>query len=148
LPEETEVVHGDFRVATRLTMGLEYLRLFFTDRRIIVAHLGKRGAGSQVTVSFFGRLSAAVEDLFKGGRESMGKNKLRESIPDEVLAQDKDNFFVNYADIVEVSYDQRLVHPKMIVLTRDDKYQFIVPGESENLLEMLQRLLQRKLRIL
>src|SRR6266566_304047 len=148
LPEEMELVHGDFRVASRLSMGLEYLRLFVTDRRIIVAHIGKRGAGSQATVSLFGRLSAAVEDLFKSGRESVSKRKLRESIPDEVLSEDKDNFFVNYDDIVEVAFDQRFVRPKLVVLTRDDKFQFIVPGGSQNLLELLQRVLERKLRVL
>jgi hypothetical protein len=142
------MIHGDLRVVARLAMGLEYLRLFFTDRRIIVAHIGKRGAGSQATLSFFGRLSAVIEELLKGGRESVGKGKLGESAPEEILASDRDNFFVSYSDIVELTLDQTSVRPRLIILTRDDKFQFTVLGMPTNLTELLEKVLHWKLRIL
>jgi hypothetical protein len=149
LPDDVEVVYGDFRVAARLKMGLEYLRVFVTDRRIIVAHIGKRGAGSQAAASIFGRLSAAIEDFFQSGKESVSKRGLQEEpTPERILAQDKDNFFVNYTDIVEVTFDRRFENPKLTVLTKDDKFLFIVPRDSDQTLGLLQKVLETKLRVL
>ncbi len=146
LPDEEEIVRGEIRVAARLSMGLEYLRLFFTDRRIIVAHIGKRGAGSQATISFFGKLSSAVEDLFKSGRESVTKRMVWGSAPESILAKDKDNFSLSYSHIVEVTLDEKFVHPKLTVLTTDDKYQFIVHGLRDDLRELLRKTLGTKFR--
>jgi len=141
-----ETVLAEVLVVTRLSIGLERLRLFLTDRRIIVAHVGKRGAGSLGMVSFFGRLSGAIEDIIKSGRESVGKRKLGKSTPDEILAMDKDNFFVNYTDVVDVSVDTVLARPRLTVLTKDEKLQFTVQSAPEDLPELLHRVLAGKVR--
>jgi|SRR6266568_6704091 len=145
---EKEIVLGDALVSARLSIGFERLKLFFTGNRIIVAHIGKRGVGSLGITSFFGRLSGAVEHVVKGGREAVGKRKLRGSVPEEILASDKDNFFVNYVDVVEVTFDRRFVRPRITVVTRDEKLEFIVTRASEDLHELLERVLEEKVRMI
>jgi hypothetical protein len=147
LMEREERVLLETPVVARLSIGSEHLRLFFTDWRIIVAHVGKRGVGSLGMVSFFGWLSSVVEDLFKGGRESLGRRRLKRSGPDEILAADRDNFFISYADVVSLNFDRTFLRPGMTVLTRDDKYRFAIMGRSEPLLDFLHKVLEGKLSV-
>src|SRR2546422_5407376 len=85
LPED-EFVMGDIQVLAGLKMGSERLRLFFTPTRILVAHIGKRGVGSQAMGSFFGWLSGAIEDIFRSGKESFTKRESKMSTPKDILA--------------------------------------------------------------
>ena len=67
---ESESILGEIPVVARLALGIEQLILFVTGSRIIVAHLGKRGAGQLVTSALFGRLSGGFEDGVRSGGES------------------------------------------------------------------------------
>ena len=60
---ESENVLGEIRVVARLALGIEQLMLFVTEARILVAHVGKRGAGALATSALFGRLSGGFEDI-------------------------------------------------------------------------------------
>src|SRR5207249_10669253 len=102
MSEPSEMVLGEIPVTAKLSVGSERLRLFFTQKRIIPAHIGKRGVGSPALASFFGRLSGSLEDLFKSGKESVAKRGLKGASLDQILALDKDNFSINYDDVVTV----------------------------------------------
>src|SRR2546426_8120926 len=94
--EEPERVLGEISAFARLAIGSERLRFFFTNRRIIVAPLGKRGAG--LGFSFLGKIGSRLEDLFKGGREASTKRRLEPLGPAEILAPTKENCPPGYRD--------------------------------------------------
>ncbi len=88
---------GELRVNTRLMLGSERLRLLFTDTRLIVDHAGKRGAGAVAGTSILGRLSGALEDLFRSGGESARRRGIRNMSPGQVLRSHRDNFAIKYS---------------------------------------------------
>jgi hypothetical protein len=95
-----------------------------TDSRILVAHVGKRGAGAAVSISLLGRLSEALEDLFKSGRESVGKRRMKSAGVKEILAADRDNFSIKFEEIVNVTITQGARLTGLTILTRSDKFEF------------------------
>ncbi len=119
-----EALMGDFPASVRLALGSELLRLYLTSDRLIVAHIGKRGAGALATTSFFGRLSGAVEDLFRGSRESLKNRRMRVLTPQEILEADSDNFHINYDNIVKVELNETPALVSITVVTKEEKFQF------------------------
>jgi hypothetical protein len=125
LSGESEVVLGELQVITRLAMGSERLRLLLTSRRIIIAHVGKRGAGAVTATSLLGRLSVALEDLFKRGRESLSIRKAEAMSPEEVIAADEDNFAISLEDIVNAKLEETPNWTRLTVLTKNEKLEFL-----------------------
>ncbi len=140
-----EVVLGEVPVVARLALGAERLSLFLTGTRIIVAHVGKRGAGALATISLLGRLSEALEDLFKTGRESVRKRKSHTLSPESILAADKDNFPLRYDEIVSVELTERFHGAEMTIVTRDDKLRFSTSLDFEKVVNLLGERLGSKL---
>ena len=103
-------------------MGAERLSLFLTNTRIIVAHVGKRGTGAAATASIFGKLGGAMEDLLKGGRESVHRRRTSMTTPEGILAADKDNFPIQYDEVVSVDVIQGFRSTGITLVTRDDKF--------------------------
>ncbi len=140
-----EAILSEIKVVARLRLGSERLKLFLTTDRIIVAHLGKRGTAALATIGLFGRLSGAIEDLFKSGRESMGKRKLASLTPEEILEQDRDNFAIPYDDIVRVEVDEMLSSTALTILTKSEKLEFFTKLGSDDVARSFRELLGTKL---
>ncbi len=147
MSEPSEMVLGEIPVTAKLSVGSERLRLFFTQKRIIVAHVGKRGVGSPALASFFGRLSGALEDVFRSGKEAVAGRGLGESSPEEILAADRDNFFVNYGDVVSVDLSLFQSLSSVVIVTKDDKFRFTTRATSRVLLDLLQKTLGGKAKV-
>ncbi len=111
-------------MTARLMFGSERLRLGFTTNRIIVDRIGKRGSGAVIGTSLLGRIGEAVEDLFKGGRESLRKKKIEEMSPSQILRAHKDNFAIGYREVVNVVLEQTETLNKITILTVADKFEF------------------------
>jgi len=141
------MVLGEIPVTAKLSVGSERLRLFFTQKRIIVAHVGKRGVGSPALASFFGTLSGALEDVFRSGKEAVAGRGLGESSPEEILAADRDNFFVNYGDVVSVDLSLFQSLSSVVIVTKDDKFRFTTRATSRVLLDLLQKTLGGKAKV-
>lgn len=137
---------GEIPIFARLAIGSEKLRLFVTNKRMIIAHVGKRGAGALAATSFFGRLSAAVEDLFKSGREYK-RRKALEHGPDSILAADKDNFPISYGEVVSVLVQGTSGLTRISVLTKDDKFEFSSLWRPEKVVDLLHGPLGPKLSV-
>ena len=142
-----EKIVGEIQVVARLAMGSERLRLFFTDRRMILAHVGKRGAGAVSVTNFFGWLSGGVEDLFKRSRESVSQRGVQSRTPDQILALDGDNFDVKYAEVVSGEVVQEEFSTVIRLLTTDDKLEFRTGKRFEDVVSMLKPFLGQKLSI-
>src|SRR5467141_91861 len=119
-----ERILGEIPVVTKLALGSERMSLFVTDSRILVAHVGKRGAGAAVSVNLLGRLSGVLEDLFKSGKESAGKRRMKSAGVKEILAADKDNFSIRFDEVVNVTITQGARLTGLMILTRSDKFEF------------------------
>jgi hypothetical protein len=145
-PLTEEEILGEIPVSARLSMGSEKLRLFPTTTRMIVAHVGKRGAGALATTSFFGQLSGAFEDLLKSGREFKGNKELGNLEPESILAADKDNFFISYSEIVSVEVAETSGLTRVTVLTREDKFKFSTVWSGEKVVRLLRGPLGGKLK--
>src|SRR3989442_13960269 len=102
MTDSVEEVVGEFSVLAKLSLGSQRLRLFVTTRRILVAHVGKRGAGGVITTSLLGRLGDGLEDLLKRGRVKAGRKKLDCNDPNGILSANSYNFAIAYEGIVKI----------------------------------------------
>ena len=144
-PSTDEKILGEIIAFARLAIGLERLRLIFTGERMIVAHVGKRGGSAAPFSSLAGFLAAGLEDLFKGGRESVTKKTKKTDSIEKILRIDKDNFSIRYRDIVRVELDEYEGRMRIMVLSKDDKFQFISGTSAERLREIVGNALGAKL---
>ncbi len=138
---------GELRVNTRLMLGSERLRLLFTDTRLIVDHAGKRGAGAVAGTSILGRLSGALEDLFRSGGESARRRGIRNMSPGQVLRSHRDNFAIKYSEVVGVTVAQTLTVHGITILTRDDKFEFTTQARFNDVVELFTKTLSEKLSV-
>ena len=143
--EEPERVLGEMIAFARLAIGSERLRFFFTNRRIIIAPLGKRGAG--LGFSFLGKIGSGLEDLFKGGREALTKRGLEALGPDEILAANKENFPVSYGDVVSVDVFGGGTVTHITLLTKDDKFELSTSLKRDGVVALLEKVLHDKLTV-
>jgi len=147
LSNVSEVLVGELRVNTRLMLGSERLRLLFTDTRLIVDHAGKRGAGAVAGTSILGRLSGALEDLFRSGGESARRRGIRNMSPGQVLRSHRDNFAIKYSEVVGVTVAQTLTVHGITILTRDDKFEFTTQARFNDVVELFTKTLSEKLSV-
>lgn len=140
-----ELVLDEIVVSARLSIGLQRLRLIFTSKRLIVAHVGKRGGGALALTSFIGFLANGLEDLVKSGRESAKKKKLKQATPQEILESDKDNFEISYREIISVKVTLRDVQTLILLLTGKDKLEFHTGASAERIKSVLDKVLRDKL---
>jgi len=144
---ESESILGEIPVVARLALGIEQLILFVTGSRIIVAHLGKRGAGQLVTSALFGRLSGGFEDVVRSGGESRSKRTLERLTPNKILAANKDNFQVRFDEIVSLRVTD-MTHARMMSLvTRDEKFDLRTGNELDSIVGLLQTPLASRLSV-
>lgn len=116
---------GEVPVVMRLNVGSERLSLVFTSSRMIVARVGKRGAGSTASLPLWAVLSGGIEGLFKWRKEKAKQKAAAVLTPELILASDKDNFPVPYDHIVSVELTTTETgRTTMVILTRDDKFTF------------------------
>jgi hypothetical protein len=144
LSDLSEAVLGEIPVSAKLALGSERLRLFVTSTRIIVARVGKRGAGAVATTSLFGRLSGALEDFFKSGRESLGARGMEGLTPDEILASNKDNFYIRVGDVVSVNVVKMGSRSWLTLVTVSEKLEFLTSQEFLKVVELLETILGGK----
>ncbi len=146
MSEPSEEVTGVIPAVARLTLGSERLNLYVTNRRIIVAHIGKRGAGAVVGTTFLGRLSGAFEDLLKSDRESRSRGRLDSSKPVDILRADKDNFPLLFEEIVRLDVDEGPSIVRLSFLSMDEKFEFFTRMDIDSVLGLLSERLEAKLR--
>jgi len=142
--DRSEAVLGEIPVSAKLALGSERLRLFVTSTRIIVARVGKRGAGAVAATSLFGRLSGALEDFFKSGRESLGARGMEGLAPDEILASNKDNFYIRHGDVVSVNVVKMGPRSWLTLVTVSEKLEFLTSQEFLKVVELLETILGGK----
>ncbi len=135
--EPSEAILGEIPIFMRLSMGAERLSLFITSSRIIVAHVGKRGTGAAATASILGKMGEGLEDLFRGGRESVHRKRVTMSSPESILASDRDNFSIGYDEVVSVDVVQGFRSTGIILVTRDDKLQFSTGRDFDTVVSLL-----------
>jgi hypothetical protein len=136
LADSQEALLGDLVVFTRLAMGTESLRLLFTDSRIVVDHMVKRGAGAVPGTAILGKLSSALEDLFKSGKESSSRRASRSMSPGQILASHK-----------SVTVAQTPTLPEITLITTNHKYVFSSRARFDNILKLFKEKLEDKLTI-
>lgn len=124
MSQESETLLGEIPVVARLSQGSEKLRLFLTEERIIVAHVGKRGAGSVTPGALLGHLGRGVEELFKGGSEAVRRKKIEDLTPRRILAAHKDNFAIRYDEVVSIDIFESPLSTRITLLSKDDKLEF------------------------
>jgi hypothetical protein len=109
-----------------------------------VARVGKRGAGAVATTSLFGRLSGALEDFFKSGRESLGARGMEGLAPGEILASNKDNFYIRHGDVVSVNVVKMGSRSWLTLVTVSEKLEFLTSQEFLKVVELLETILGGK----
>ena len=145
---EGEEVIGEVSVSAQLARGQELLRLVVTTRRLIIVHRGKRGAGALASTSLLGGgFSTKLESMVKGGQGSPRKAKPGDVSPDDILKTDKDNFQITYDELVLAELSSSRQGVGIMVLTRDDKFQFNASAPLESLESLFRAALGGKLNV-
>jgi len=142
---QAEVIVGEIPVTARLHIGSEHLRLFVTNKRLLLAHLGKRGAGGIAGSTLLGNLSRGFEDLLKMGRDSRNSKTLEKMTPETILAAHKENFALRFEEIVSVDLSENWPVAVMTVLTGDDKFEFLTRSKFDHVARLLTPGLQGRL---
>jgi hypothetical protein len=141
LSEAGEVVVGSIRVSASLRTGSEILTLFFTQNRLILARIGKRGMSELPGMSLLGRWGAGMEGLLRGLGEARRKKRVERGAarmtPDEILKADKENFDIPYSDVVRVELDDSAGPVRILMLTKDDKFSFITTRDFADVSKLL-----------
>jgi len=140
----SEPIIGVIPVIARLAMGSERLNLYVTRSGLVVAHGGKRGAGAMAGMSVFGRLSGAIEDLVKGGKETIERRERDLSNSQAILSADKDNFLLSTDDIVKIELDSSRVPVHLVLVTKREKFQLVTLMSAESVQSLLRRVLKDK----
>ncbi len=135
----SEEILGQVQAVAELALGIENLRIVVTNRRLIVAHVRKKGVAALASVPFLGKLALDRLEKEKGG--SAGGQKNTSQSVAEVLGADKDNFQVDQEDVVMAELHKSPLGLRILILTKDDKFQF---ATRENPVEV-ERLLRRVL---
>ncbi len=115
MPEET--ILGGFEVETRIGLGSEHLILLFTEKRLILAHVGKVGRAGVVLSNLLGRMSQGL-GMAPDKTKLMGKMSVLS--PSSVLEMDKDNFAIDYDKVVSITVERRGFDLARIVLVTVD----------------------------
>ena len=123
-------------------MGFERLRLYFTDRRIIVGHLDKVGAGSVAPTFILGSIGGALGGLFGRRRGVREKTRDGHPSPGKILASHPDNFSVSFDEIVRVELTKGESRNSIAILSKNDKFDFV----SRSRFELVRSLLEDALR--
>jgi len=126
-------------------LGSERLRLLVTSTRLVVDHVGKRGAGAVAGSGILGRLSAAFEDLFRSGGESAKRRGIEKKTPEEVLRAHRDNFAIGYAEVISVTVLQTSTMNEITILTGEGKYEFSTRIRFDNIVALFEKTLESKL---
>jgi hypothetical protein len=147
MSEGSETWIGELPVSAKLMFGSERLRLLFTSRRILVDRVGKRGPGEVIGTSLLGKIGGAFEDLFKSGRESVGKKKVEAMTPEHVLRAHKDNFAIDYSEVVSIVVEQTEMQPRITILTGTDKFEFSSPSRFNYIVDTFKAKLSDKLTV-
>ena len=145
MTDSSEVLLGELRANATLMLGSENLRILLTSSRLVIDHVGKRGAGAVAGSGILGTLSSAFEDLFRSGGESAKRRGIEKKSPDEVLRAHRDNFAINYGEVVSVTVVQTSTLNQIIILTGEDKYEFSTRTRFDNILELFKKTLGDKL---
>ncbi len=141
MSEPGEVIVGSIRVSASLRTGAEILTLFFTQDRLILARIGKRGLSELPGMSLLGRWGAGIEGLLRGPGEARRKKRVERGAagmtPDAILKADKDNFDIPYSDVVRVELDDSAGPVSILMLTKDDKYSFLTTRDFAGVSKLL-----------
>jgi hypothetical protein len=133
---QSEPVTGMIPVNARLGIGFEQLQLVVTDRRIIVVHKAKKGAGGLVSALILGRHSGAFEDPDKI-KPDLGHKRFQRVDVEKVLASNKNNFDLSYSEIISVELEDGRDSTSMTLVTGEDKFQFYASLEAKEINNLL-----------
>ncbi len=130
------MVVGVIPVNARLRMGFEQLQLVVTDRRIVVVHKAKKGAGGLASAFILGRHSGAFEDPDKL-KADLGDKRFRPVDVEKILASNKNNFDLSYSEIISVEVDDGPDSTSITLVTGEDKFQFYASLEAKEINNLL-----------
>lgn len=133
---QSESVTGVIPVNARLGMGFEELQLVVTDKRIIVVHKAKKGAGGMISTLILGGHSGAWDDPDKP-KADLGDKRFQHVDVEKLLASNKNNFDLSYSEIISAEADEGPNSTTITLVTSEDKFQFyssVDAKEIDNLL--------------
>ena len=67
--------------------------------------------------------------------------------PDQVVQSHRDNFAINYSEVVSVNVVQTLTVHGITILTRDDKFEFSTRARFNDVVELFTKTLNEKLSV-
>src|SRR5260370_2696884 len=128
-------------------MGFERLRLYFTDRRILVGHLDKVGAGSVAPTFLLGSIGSALGSLFRRQKGPRPKTKSDYLSPRRILASHRDNFAIVFDEIVSVELTHGVEMNSISILSKSDKLDFASRTRFETIRSLFENALREKVKV-
>ena len=147
MEKSSERVVGEIAVTAKLPMGYEKLKLYFTDRRIIVGHLSKVGAGSVAPTFMFGSIGAALGSLFTRNKRVRGMSKSDSPSPGRILASHQDNFSISFDEIINVDLERGPYRNSISLVSNNDKLDLTSESRFDLLHSLFEKALGDKVRV-
>jgi hypothetical protein len=133
---DTESVLGEIPVSVKRGIGFEKLRLYVSDKRIIVAHESSRGLRALALRPLLGRYSGDLEESSEGRDRRVVKTELQTLSPARILSSHKDNFALSFEEVVSVEL-KGSEGVGIVILTGNEKFQFSTRTEREEVAALL-----------
>jgi len=130
------LVVGVIPVNARLGMGFEELQLVVTDRRIIIVHKAKKGAGGLVSTLILGGHTSSFDDPDKP-KTDVGDKRFQHVDVEKVLASNKNNFGLGYSEIITVEIEEGPNSTSIMMVTGEEKFQFYSSLEAKEISHLL-----------
>jgi hypothetical protein len=136
---DSESVVGIIAANARLGIGFEQVHLVITDRRIIIMHGAKRGSRGLASPIIMGGHSGSFVDPDKPKVSLEGKKNLEGLDPEKIIASHKNNFGLNFSELISVQVEDGRESTSITVVTGDDKFQFFTRELAKEVSSLLSR---------
>ncbi len=147
LEKPDEKVFGEIPVTVKLPMGFERLTLYFTDRRILVGHLSKVGAGSVTPTFLFGSIGSTLGSLFGRRKKVRAEAKSQYPSPGRVLGSHPDNFSILFDEVISVDLAHESKGNSISILSRNEKLDFSCRSRFDVVRTLFEKALGEKVRV-
>ena len=141
IPEGERILAG-LEANARLRFGSERLLVFLTQKRILLVHKSKVGRATLTLSSVLGSLATGVETAVKRGH---GLGELADLKPDQVISLSRENFAIEYDNIVRVEAEpiSRSIS-RITLVSKDQKIELSVSSSALDGVKPLARSLLRE----
>lgn len=121
------------------------IALFFTESRVVVAHLGSPGMGYQLGM-MCGLVGAAIVGVAEDRRQAQVLQRLRSQPVARALLDSEKSYALPYVEVSSITFEKKMFGSLLRIFSRGKSHDFVVkrPKEIPNYASVLSQTLGRE----